>query len=158
MTLPVQRGTPGRIAGRQLPGWARNPLAQVNDLFGRVGNLLGSTVGEALAPVTEAWSPKADVSETDDAYLIEGDVPGLRREDIDVEISGRELVIRGEPKERESADTPHRRTRRFEYRTVLPGEVNAEGAGATLRDGVLTVTVPKAEAIKPHHIEVTTGD
>ena len=50
-----------------------------------------------------------------------------------------------------------RRTGRFEYRAVLPGEVNAEGVNATLTDGVLTVNVPKAEAAKPRHIEITSG-
>ena len=48
-----------------------------------------------------------------------------------------------------------RRTGRFEFRTYLPGDVNADGVNAQLSDGVLTVTIPKAEAAKPHHIEIS---
>jgi HSP20 family protein len=113
--------------------------------------------------VTEgvAWSPSADVSETDDAYLIEVDVPGVKREDLDIEVSDRNLIISGEIKERERVGTLRRATRRtgrFEYQTLLPGDINAEGVNATLRDGVLTVKVPKTEASKPRHIEITAGD
>lgn len=163
MTLPVRRGMPGRLAERRFPGWARDPLAEFDDLFGRIGSLLESTVGGTLAPVTEgmAWSPLADLSETDDAYLLEIDVPGVKREDIDIEMGERELTVSGEFKERERAGTLRRSTRRtgrFEYRTLLPGDVNAEGVNAALRDGVLTITVPKAETTKPRHIEIAAGD
>ncbi|MBA2947569.1 Hsp20/alpha crystallin family protein [Streptomyces himalayensis] len=163
MTLPVRRGTPGRLAERRFPGWARDPLAEFDDLFGRIGSLLESTVGGTLTPVTEgmAWSPLADVSETDDAYLIEIDVPGVKREDIDIEMGERDVTVRGEFKEREGAGTLRRGTRRtgrFEYRTLLPGDVNTEEVNAALRDGVLTITVPKAETTKPRHIEITAGD
>ncbi|OAH13674.1 Hsp20/alpha crystallin family protein [Streptomyces jeddahensis] len=68
---------------------------------------------------------------------------------------------RGEFKERERAGTLRRSTRRtgrFEYRTLLPGDANAEGVNAALRDGVLTITVPKAETTKPRHIQITAGD
>ncbi|MFF2507602.1 Hsp20/alpha crystallin family protein [Streptomyces sp. NPDC058067] len=51
-----------------------------------------------------------------------------------------------------------RRTGRFEYRTLLPGEINAEGIDAALRDWVLTVKVPKEETAKPRRIEITSGD
>ncbi|GHE47355.1 hypothetical protein GCM10017771_68150 [Streptomyces capitiformicae] len=51
-----------------------------------------------------------------------------------------------------------RRTGRFEYRAVPPGEVNAEGVNATLTDGVLTVNVSEVEAAKPRHIEITSGE
>jgi HSP20 family protein len=163
MTLPVRRGTPGRLAERRFPGWARDPLAEFDDLSGRIGSLLESTVGGTLTPVTEgmAWSPLADVSETDDAYLIEIDVPGVKREDIDSEMGERNVTVRGEFKEREGAGTLRRGTRRtghFEYRTLLPGDMNTEEVNAALRDGVLTITVPKAETTKPRHIEITAGD
>lgn len=160
MTLPVRRGTSGGLAERRFPGWGRDPLAEFNDLFGRLENLMGSTFGGALAPMAEgmAWSPPADIEETDDAYLIEVDVPGIKRDDINVELTDREIVITGEYKERERTGVLRlgtRRTGRFEYRTVLPGDINAEGVDAALREGVLTVKVPKVEATKPRRIEIT---
>ncbi|MBZ9645101.1 Hsp20/alpha crystallin family protein [Streptomyces sp. PSKA30] len=99
------------------------------------------------------------LAEFDD--LIEVDLPGVKRDDIDIEMSERELAISGEFKERERAGVMRRGTRRtgrFEFRTLLPGEVDAEGASATLADGVLTVNVPKVEAAKPRHIEITSGE
>ncbi|WP_405682233.1 Hsp20/alpha crystallin family protein [Streptomyces sp. NBC_00057] len=74
------------------------------------------------------------------------------------EAGERELRITGECKEREREGVLRsgtRRTGHFEYRALLPAEVKAEENTATLADGVLNVTVPKAEAAKPRHIEIT---
>jgi HSP20 family protein len=101
--------------------------------------------------------PLADISETDDAYVVEVDLPGVNRDQVDVQLQDRELVITGEIPESEQKGRRHRRSRRtgrFEFRTYLPGDVNADGVNAQLSDGVLSVTIPKAEAAKPHHIEI----
>jgi HSP20 family protein len=104
---------------------------------------------EAAAPrwtETMAWAPLADLYET-----------GLKREDIDVEVSERELCITGELKEREGVlRRATRRSGHFEYRSLLPAEVNSEQVSASLADGILTVTVPKTQATNPRHIEITT--
>lgn len=103
------------------------------------------------------WVPAADVSETDDAYVIEAELPGLKKDEIDVSLHDRELTITGEVKEQESRGLRHRkqrRTGRFEYRVYLPGDIDAERVDANLGDGVLTVTVPKATTEKDRHIEV----
>lgn len=123
------------------------------------GSLLESTVGGVTGGAVLA--PLADVSETDEAYEIEVDVPGVKRDDINIEMADRELVISGEFKERERTGVLRRSTRRtgrFEYRAVLPGEINAEGVEATLSEGVLSVKVPKAQAVKPRRIEITAGE
>lgn len=159
MTLPVRRGTTGGLTGRLMPGW-KDPLAEFDELFGRMGSLLESTMGGVLTEGA-AWTPLADFTETDDAYQIEVEVPGVKRDDINIEVMDRELVISGEYKERERTGLLRRSTRRvgrFEHRTLLPGDFNADGINATLSDGVLTVTVPKAEASKPRRIEITAGD
>jgi HSP20 family protein len=158
MTLPVRRSS-GRAAERPLTGW--NPLAEFDDLFSRMGTLLESTFGASPAVTGMAWAPPADISETEDAYVVEVDVPGVRSEDIDIEFSDRDLIINGEIKERERSGALRRATRRtgrFEYRAMLPGRINTEGIDATLRDGVLTVNLPKAETAKRRHIEITSGD
>jgi len=75
------------------------------------------------------------------------------------DINDRELVISGEITEPQDDEGRRRRrarrTGRFEFRTTLPGDVNPEGVTANLSDGVLTVTVPKSEAARPRHVEIT---
>ena len=88
--------------------------------------MFGATpwVGES-----QIWTPLADVSETDDAYLVEVDLPGVKRDDIDVEVTGNELVVTGEFKERERdrlAAQPDPAGRPVQYRTMLPQDVNSE--------------------------------
>src|SRR5437660_7511421 len=122
MTLPV-RHRPGRLLERGFPGWREPISAEFDDLFDRMAQLLQSAaimpaMGEAMA-----WAPMADIRETDDAYVIECEVPGIKREDIDVEVGERELTIIGEMKEGERAGVLRhgtRRSGRFEYRAVLP--------------------------------------
>jgi HSP20 family protein len=154
MTLPIRRHRP--IA-------PRDPLSEFDDLFNRIGTLLESTVGAGFGPAAErlSWAPLADLTETDDAYVIEAELPGLKREDIDIQIGERELAITGEIKEFERKGTLHRSTRRsgrFEYRTTLPGQVNADDVTATLKEGVLTVRIPKSADAGVRHVEIQRGD
>jgi HSP20 family protein len=104
-----------------------------------------------------AWLPQADIEETDDAWIVEAELPGVDRKDVNVELREGELVITGEIKEKERKGVVRRRTRRtgqFEYRVTLPGQTDPEKIEASLHEGVLTVRVPKAEQAKPRRIEV----
>lgn len=155
MTLPV-RHRPGSLLERSLPAlhWGEPIAAEFDDLFERMSRLLE---GAAAGPAVLAWSPAADMRETDDAYVIEAEVPGIKRDDIDIEMSERELHITGEYKEQEREGVLRRSTRRtgrFEYQALLPADVRAEEVSATLHDGVLTVTAPKAQTTKPRHVEI----
>ncbi|OIJ87899.1 Hsp20/alpha crystallin family protein [Streptomyces colonosanans] len=159
MTLPVHHHH-GRPLERPFPAlsWGQPITAEFDDLFERINRFLEATAG--TAPAVGAWSPPADLHETDDAYVVEAELPGIKREDIDVEVSNRELSITGEYKEREREGVLRRSTRRtgrFECQALLPTDVRAEHITATLADGVLTVTVPKVQAVKPRHIEITEG-
>jgi HSP20 family protein len=148
--LPVQR------SGRNLT--VVNPSREFEDIYDRMTQLMNLAFGVAPVDVTEgAWIPLADVSETDDAYVVEVDLPGANRDQIDIQVQDRELVITGEIPESEQEGRRHRRSRRtgrFEFHTYLPGDLNADSVNAQLSDGVLTVTVPKAEKAKPRHIEI----
>ncbi|MEV7954449.1 Hsp20/alpha crystallin family protein [Streptomyces sp. NPDC058316] len=156
MGLPVVHRRPGRLLERPFPslGWSEPTAAEFDDLFERMNRFLGAVGTE---PSAGAWSPLTDLHETDDAYVVEAELPGIERQDIDIEISDRELCITGEYKECEREGALRHSTRRaghFEYRTLLPTDLKAERVTATLADGVLTVTVPKAQAAKPHHVEI----
>jgi HSP20 family protein len=94
----------------------------------------------------------ADVEETDDAYLVEIELPGVKRDDVSVEVAGRRLTVSGERKERERVGILRRRTRavgRFHYEVVLPGDVEEEGVSASMDEGVLTLRVLKAASGRP---------
>jgi HSP20 family protein len=139
-----------------------DPSREFEDIYDRMGQLMNVAFGDigltTLADIP--WAPLADVSENDNAYLVHVELPGVRKDQIDVQMQDRELVISGEIKETENGRRHRstRRTGRFEYRTYLPGDVKADRVSAQLADGVLTVTVPKSEAAKPRRIEVKASD
>jgi HSP20 family protein len=145
VTLPATR-SPARLGQ-----WS--PQRDFGDLYQQMGRFMQATLGGD--PI---WSPPADVTETDDTYVVEIEVPGVRREDIDVEINGNELIVSGELKEQERKGLLRRKTRRvgeFEYRVLLPGDIHDHGVESSLANGVLTVRVPKAEHAKATKIKVT---
>ena len=137
---------------------AGSDLEQVSE---RLRRMLDQTfVGFALPSLVTAmaaWSPPVDIEEHDDAYVVEAELPGVDRKDVNIELVGNELTITGEIKERERKGVIRRRTRRvgrFEFRVALPSEVNPEGVDAKLNDGVLTVRIPKAARAQRRRIEV----
>jgi HSP20 family protein len=136
------------------------PFRELDELQRRTADLM-ETVWSGVQPGdAQPWVPSVDVEETDDAWIVEAEAPGVRREDVSVEVDDSELVISGEIKERERKGILRRRTRRtgrFEYRVTLPGPVDPDGVEATLADGVLTVRVPKPEQARARRVEVREG-
>jgi HSP20 family protein len=126
-----------------------------------MGRMFQSVLGDLPWQLDAAgWSPTTDVTETDDAFVVEADLPGVKKDQVNVELSGRELTISGEIQESDHkgvARRSARRSGRFEFRTLLPGEVDADRVSAQLSDGVLTVTVPKAMSAKPKRVEISGG-
>jgi HSP20 family protein len=103
-----------------------------------------------------------DMFETDDSVVVKTAIPGVKAEDISVSVTGDTLTIKAESKEEEEVKRENylRRERRFgSYcRSVaLPGGLEADKADADYTDGVLTLTLPKAEEIKPKSIPVKTS-
>ena len=102
-------------------------------------------------------SPPADVEETEDAYVIELDLPGVDKKDIDIEVSGRRLVVQGERKEKERVGMLRRQTRtvgRFRYEVMLPEQVNGDEIDASMDGGVLRLRVPKQKDGQRRRVEV----
>jgi HSP20 family protein len=154
MTLPARFATTSPAPER----W--DPLRELDDLHTRMDQLMQgvwSGIGDGDgAP----WVPAVDIEETDDAWLVEAELPGVKREDVDVEVRDSELVISGEVKQREGRGILRRRTRargRFEFRVTLPGGADPEGVDATLDEGVLTVRIPKSDQSRPRRIDVRSG-
>src|SRR3984957_15581343 len=111
MTLSLHRS-----AG-QAERW--NPFREFENLYAEMDRLAQSVFGGLTGD--GAWLPAADVVETDGAYVIEVELPGVRREDVDVNLNGNELVVTGEVKARKREGLYSRRTRRvgaFEVRVT----------------------------------------
>jgi HSP20 family protein len=105
-------------------------------------------------------SMAVDMYETDDSVVVQTAIPGVKADDIDVSITGDTLTIKAETKEEQEVKRENylRRERRFgSYcRSVsLPGGLKTDKADANYDDGVLTLTFPKAEEVKPKSIKVT---
>jgi HSP20 family protein len=137
------------------PPTGRDPFRELDELYARMNHLWEITAtGREGA---ERWVPLADIEETDDAYIIDLELPGVREEDVDIQIDGRELTVTGEIKERERKGILRRRTRKlgeFHYSLVLPGDIDADNIGADLENGVLTIRVPKAQHSKGRRIAI----
>lgn len=99
-----------------------------------------------LFEAPDAFSPFADLEETDDAYVMTVELPGVSKGDIDIQSHGRRITVSGERKEEERTGLLRKRTRsvgRFFHEVVLPGDIDEDAISASLDKGVLTVTVPK---------------
>jgi HSP20 family protein len=150
--LPVRRST--GVAER----W--EPFTEFEQVTERMRRMLEQTFGAFGLPSLgerAGWSPLVDIEETDDAYVVEAELPGVDRSAVNVELVAGELTISGEVKEPERTGTVRRRNRRtgrFEYRVNLPGQIDAEKIDARLADGVLTVRIPKSERAPRRKIEI----
>ena len=153
--MPVPARRTGTSSPQQMERW--DPFREFEQLQEEMGRLVQSVWSPAGVGNGGAWTPFADVEETEDAWIIEVELPGVDRKDVNVEMRNSELVIVGDIKEKEREGVLRRRARRtghFEYHVTLPGEPNEENIDAKLHDGILTVRVPKTEQAKPRRIEV----
>lgn len=134
-----------------------NPFRELDEIQSRMSRLLESTFGSAPS-FGGAWTPPVDIEETDDAFVVEAELPDVKREDVSVELNDNELSIHGEIKERERTGVLRRQTRRtgqFDYRVTLPGQVDPDSTDATLKDGVLRLTLHKSEGERRRRIEIS---
>jgi len=136
--------------------------------FGRLSSLRDELDRLFESPWTElartsqllnGWTPALDVHEDKDNFVIQAELPGMKREEIDVSLHDGALSISGERKaEKKYEEAEIYRTERFFgkfQRTVtLPAPVAADKVKAQYKDGVLTITLPKTEAAKPKQIDV----
>jgi HSP20 family protein len=145
---------PARTEGADTATW--DPLAEFRNVVSQLSRF-PDPWGELMVQPRSGFTPLADVEETDDGYVIEVELPGIDKKDIDISVAGRRLTISGERKEKERVGILRRRTRsvgRFEYEIQLPGDIDEDGVNASLVDGVLSVRVPKATTDRARRITV----
>jgi HSP20 family protein len=109
--------------------------------------------------INGTWVPAVDVAEGNDAYTVKVELPGVNKDDVKITLESNILTIRGEKKaESEVNEKNFHRTERsygsFQRSFTLPTSVKNDKIDAVYKDGILTVSLPKAEEAKPKQIEV----
>ena len=143
------------------------PIREWADMRSNMDRMMGRFFEDPFFANTSAWSQRnggawslpLDVAEDADHYIVKASVPGINPEDIDITLTDNVLTIKGETKEeKESQETNwHVRERRygsFMRSVTLPASIEADKVEATNENGVLTLRIPKAEAVKPKRITV----
>lgn len=133
------------------------PAARLS-LLPDIDYLFDDLVGRTSAGWT-GWNPSADLFENDDAYVLEMELPGFSRDDIELTVERNVLTVSGQRSAEEEIEnvTYHLRERgtaRFSRSFALPRSMDTEGVEARFDNGVLTVTLPKAAEARPKRIEV----
>lgn len=141
----------------KLTQYERPGLAGLN--FGRLSNLQEELDRLFESPLT-GWAPALDVHEDKDSFIVRTELPGLKREDIEVSLHEGALLISGERKAETKPEgvEVHRQERfygKFQRALTLPTPVAADKITAQYKDGVLTVTLPKVEEAKPKQIDIS---
>lgn len=111
-------------------------------------------------PSGRVWAPAVDVAEDDEKIVVKAELPGMKKEDIDIELVGDTLTIRGERKfeteeKKENYVRIERAYGRFQRSFTLGVPVKQSAIKAGYKEGVLEVTIPKAEEVKPKKVKVT---
>ena len=106
------------------------------------------------------WNPSVDISETENEVVMVAELPGMERKDIKINLQDNVLTLEGEKKQEseEKGKSYHRLERaygKFQRSFVLPTAVKSDAIKAKLKDGVLTVTLSKAEEAKPKQIDIS---
>jgi HSP20 family protein len=152
------------MAGRSLTPWGGGReldrfRREMDTLFDRFTREPFGFFTPAAGPTT--LSPDLDVSETESNVLIRCELPGVDPKDVDINISGDVLTIRGEKKlteeeQKESFDLVERNWGAFSRSIALPQHVKPEKVEAHYKNGVLKIVLPKAEEAKARKIEIKT--
>jgi HSP20 family protein len=133
---------------------------EVDSLQSEVNRVFDAFFGNG-AP-RRRWVPAMDLVETDDSLVLRADLPGLSRDDVEIEIKDGVLTVSGERKaeHEEKSEGFYRVERtfgRFSRSLSLPEGIDADRVAADFEDGVLEVRIPKPEARKPHRVEIGAG-
>jgi len=101
------------------------------------------------------FQPSADISETENHYMVSFDIPGVKKEDVKIEMRGNQLFVTGERRQEARSGRTYGK---FERSFALPESVNTDKIEAHYEDGVLSIALPKAEEAKPKTIEIQSGN
>jgi len=131
--------------------------------FGSASSLFPTLQGARQLWSRGTWSPEVEVSERDRRLLVTADLPGIRKEDIDIELQDGALILRGqrnEEREEQRGDVSYseRSYGSFVRSIALPPEVKSDDIDATFQNGVLQVTLPLPQESRRRRIQISAGE
>jgi len=136
-----------------------DPFREMEALLDRYGRTSRKTLAKSDDRAFEVgdWMPQVDISETEEAFIVKAELPGVEKEDVCVNFENSILTIRGEKKV-ETEDKKRHRVEcsygSFIRSFTLPQTIKADKIEAVYKNGILNLTIPKAEEAKPKQIEV----
>ena len=147
------------VTMRNVPVPDLSPWRDLNALPSRLARLLGEPFGTALMPDTIVFNPAINVAEQDDSLVITTELPGLTKENVELQVVNGILTIRGEKKEQKEKKSPRmhvfeRSYGLFERAFALPQSVDLEKIKAEFENGVLTIIVPKLPQEKGRKVNI----
>lgn len=138
-----------------------NPFSEMMALHNQLDRLLGESLERGARGDFDfgTWSPPVDLREESDRLVLEMELPGLKKEDIEINLENNVLTIKGERKfeKEEKKDNYHKIERsygKFSRSFSLPAAIKADEIDASLNNGVLTLSLPYAEEAKPKKISI----
>lgn len=147
-----------RIYGNPFTG-LNNPFQDIGTMRQQMDRLFDALSGSTSALPSSGVFPLTNITENKDGFCVRAELPGIKSDELDIQVAEKGISLTGERKIAEEGDSVkyHRREReagKFSRFIALPSEIDAENVDASLKDGVLTITIPKAEAAKPRQIAV----
>jgi HSP20 family protein len=148
-----------RYQSPQLTSWrSLDRWSSLRDDLNTLFDLPAWSGPERQVQLLNGWSPALDLYQTNDNVVVLVELPGLRKEDIEISLHDGALTIAGERKIESASDQEIERSERyigkFRRSIALPTRIDAGKVTASYRDGILTITLPKAEEAKPKQIQV----
>lgn len=143
-------------------GTALSPWQEMTDMQNRIRQLFDMPFALPVIAEPMGWSPAVDVSESDGELTVTAELPGMRSEDVHVDLADNVLTIRGEKKEETERQEKEMRVVERSYGSfrrsfTLPATVDEAKVSAEFRDGILRVTLPKTERTAGKKIEIKAG-
>ena len=149
-----------KLARFQRPDlWNWSAFDQLTNIRDEINRLFESPHENGNSDAFNTWAPALDVYEDHDNLLVRAELPGMKKENIDISLHDNVITVSGERKnekkyEGSKTSREERFFGRFTRSIALPKQVDSDRVKATYTDGVLTVTLPKAEEAKPRQIKV----
>jgi HSP20 family protein len=122
-------------------------------------DILSPQLATSWRDLDKVWSPSYDIAEEDDHYLLSLEMPGVPKDAVKIELIGNVLSISGERRNKaKKANNEAQSYRKFHHSITLPVGADRDKIEARHEDGILQIVIPKAEAVKPREIKISTSN